>query len=271
MDNRDGTKTLARLLADGTGVHVEEHGQGSPILLTHGFGSTCRMWDEQIEELTDRHRLIVWDLPGHGLSAPPTRRTTPDNVVTRMSLILDTAGASKAVLIGLGVGGQLTLRFWRAYPERVRAMVLIGTLPGLRSVAARELWNAQVTRLAEAVEQSGLEALGGGMEVDPVQQHDPVALANTARLLLTQSDEGALPFLDRIDVPVLILVGGNDRPNRGAADHMARVIPGARLVVVPRAEHAANLHRPRPVNEAIRAFLDSIRNGNRTAQPSTIE
>jgi pimeloyl-ACP methyl ester carboxylesterase len=271
MDNRDGTKTLARLLADDTGVHVEEHGQGAPILLTHGFGATCRMWDEQIEELTDRYRLIVWDLPGHGLSAPPTPRTAADHLIARMSLILDAADAGQAVLIGLGVGGQLTLRFWHAHPERVRAMVLIGTLPGLRSDAARQIWNARVARLAEALDHEGLTALDRGDEVDPDLHHGQIAMARAARVLLPQTNEAALAWLSRIDVPVLVLVGGEDKANRGAADHMARTIPGARLIVVPRARHAANLSRPRPVNDAIRAFLDSIPRKNQPVKSSTVE
>ena len=67
-DEREGTggKTVVGLLRERTGIHHEAHGQGAPILLTHGFGATTRMWDEQIEVFSDRYRLIAWDLPGHG-------------------------------------------------------------------------------------------------------------------------------------------------------------------------------------------------------------
>ncbi len=249
---------MASLRHDGTGIHHEAHGQGSPILLTHGFGATCRMWDEQIEEFTDRYRLILWDLPGHGGSEAPGRTPTPDSLVEAMRAVLDAAEAERAVLIGLGEGGLLSLRFWRAFPGRVRGLVLIGTMPGLRSGGARLIWNQRVGALAAAVESGGLDALEGGAEVDPGLHTSAAGLAEAARGILTRNDDGALPWLDQIDVPVLILVGGEDKPNRSAAEYMARTIPLARAVVVPRANHAVNIHKPDATNAAIRDFLGRL-------------
>jgi pimeloyl-ACP methyl ester carboxylesterase len=249
---------LARPRRNGTGIHHEAHGQGAPILLTHGFGATSRMWDEQIEEFTDRYRLILWDLPGHGGSPTPRSASTPDGLVKEMLAILDSENADRAVLIGLGAGGALTLRFWRDYPARVRGLVLIGTMPGLRSGIAREIWNGQVDELAATLERDGLDALEGGAEVDPRLHAGPLGLATVARALLTQRDDGALPWLAEIDVPVLILVGSEDKPNLSAAHFMARTVPHAREVVIPRANHAANIHKSAAVNAAIRDFLGRL-------------
>jgi pimeloyl-ACP methyl ester carboxylesterase len=249
---------LARLTLDGTSIHFEVHGQGQPLLMTHGFGATCRMWDEQIEEFTDRHRLIVWDLPGHGNSDNPRNTTTNDNVVEDMLALLDTENAKRAVLVGLGAGGSLSLRFWRAYPQRVRGLVLIGTMPGLRSGPARGMANAQVKQLAEALEREGVDALEGGAETDPRVHIGASGLAIAARILLNHQNGGALPWLADIGVPVLILVGSEDRPNLSAAEHMARIIPNARKIVIARANHAANIHKPDAVNAAIRDFLGRL-------------
>jgi pimeloyl-ACP methyl ester carboxylesterase len=249
---------LARLRRNGTGIHREVHGQGSAILLTHGFGATSRMWDEQIEEFTDRHRLILWDLPGHGESALPAKAVSQTSLVEDMAAILDTAQAGRAVLVGLGIGGTLSLRFWRAYPERVRGLVLIGTMPGLRSPAARDIWNGQVGERASAMDRDGLDTLEGGAEVDPRLHDCALSLAIAARGLLTQSDDGALPWLAEIDVPVLILVGSEDKPSLTAAEFMARTIPNAAKIVVRRANHAANIHKPDAVNAAIRDFLGRL-------------
>lgn len=245
-------------MRNGTGIHHEAHGLGSPILLTHGFGATSRMWDEQIEEFTDRYRLILWDLPGHGESQAPRKAPTPDGLVKNMLTILDGEDANRVVLAGLGAGGALALRFWRAYPSRVRGLVLIGTMPGLRNGIARDIWNGQVGELAATVERDGLDALEGGAEVDPRLHTCPFGLATAARALLTQRDDGALPWLAEIDVPVLILVGSEDKPNLSAAHFMARTIPHAREIVIPRANHAANIHKPNSVNAAIRDFLGRL-------------
>jgi pimeloyl-ACP methyl ester carboxylesterase len=216
------------------------------------------MWDEQIEEFTDRYRLILWDLPGHGESPAPEKGVTPDSLVDDMLAILDSEDAGRAVLVGLGAGGALGLRFWRTWPNRVRGLVLIGTMPGLRSGIARDIWNGQVDELVASVERGGLDALEGGAEVDPRLHTCPFGLAGAARALLTQRDDGALPWLAEIDVPVLILVGSEDKPNLSAAHFMARTIPHAREIVIPRANHAANIHKPGSVNAAIRDFLGRL-------------
>lgn len=249
---------MARLIRHDTVIHLETHGQGPAILLTHGFGATCRMWDEQIEALTGRYRMILWDLPGHGQSEAPPDGTSQADVVEDMHAILEAAEAPRAVLIGLGVGGLLSLRLWRRYPNAVRGLVLVGTLPGLRTDAARALWNARIEALAASVEEAGIAALEGGAEVDPGLHANPAALVKAARLLLSEQDQGALPWLAEIDVPVLILTGGADQPTLSAARFMERTIPGARAVTIPRANHAVTLHKPDAANAAIAAFLGRL-------------
>ncbi len=236
----------------------EAHGHGPGMLLTHGFGATSRMWDEQVEEFTDRYRILLWDLPGHGESRPQRAETTQQHVVADMAAILDAEKVDRAVLVGLGIGGMLSLRFWRAHTQRVRGLVLIGTMPGLRSGLAREVWNGQAEHQALAVERDGLDALEGGAEVDPRLHPSPHGIAAAARSLLPLRDDGALPWLARIDVPVLILVGSEDRPNLSAAHFMARTIPNAREVIIPRANHAANISKAGAVNAAIGDFLGRL-------------
>lgn len=253
-----GEETLARLRREGTAIHYETHGSGAPVLLTHGVGATSRMWDEQVEELTNRYRLILWDLPGHGQSEPPGSPITTDSLTQDMLAILDAVDASRAALIGLGPGGLMSLRFWHAFPDRVRGLVLIGTMPGLRNGPARQIWNGQVEELVAAVERDGLDALEGGAEVDPRLHACPLGLAAAARAILTQTDDGALPWLDTVDVPVLIIVGSEDTPNLSAAHYMARTIPRAREIVIPRANHAANIHKAAATNAAISEFLGRL-------------
>jgi pimeloyl-ACP methyl ester carboxylesterase len=249
---------LAQLRRNGTGIHYETHGSGAPILLTHGVGATSRMWDEQVEEFTNRFRLILWDLPGHGQSEPPRRAVTAKSLTRDVLAILNAAEASRVVLVGLGAGGLIALRCWREMPDRVRGLVLIGTMPGLRNRPARQIWNGQVEELATTVERDGLDVLEGGAEVDPRLHTCAQGLAASARGILMQNDDGALPWLDTIDVPTLIIVGSEDKPNLSAAHYMARTIPNAREIVVPRANHAANISKAAAVNAAISDFLGRL-------------
>ena len=53
---------------DGVEIHYEAHGpeNAPPILLSHGYGATSRMWDGQVAAFADRYRLVLWDMRGHG-------------------------------------------------------------------------------------------------------------------------------------------------------------------------------------------------------------
>src|SRR5437773_2465733 len=67
---RSGMPTIDRA---GVSIHYEVHGpdRAPPILLSHGYGATCRMWDGQVAAFADRCRLVLWDMRGHGVSGDP--------------------------------------------------------------------------------------------------------------------------------------------------------------------------------------------------------
>ncbi len=56
---------------DGVLIHYDSQGDGDPVLLSHGYGATARMWDGQVAALRDRYRVITWDMRGHGQSDYP--------------------------------------------------------------------------------------------------------------------------------------------------------------------------------------------------------
>src|SRR5712664_3502566 len=62
---------MPKINRDGVKIYYEVHGSGPPLLLTHGYSSTSAMWQGQIEALSKRHRLVLWDMRGHGRSDYP--------------------------------------------------------------------------------------------------------------------------------------------------------------------------------------------------------
>jgi pimeloyl-ACP methyl ester carboxylesterase len=62
---------MPRLDRDGLHIWYEDHGKGTAVLLTHGYSATSRMWAPQVRGLTERFRLITWDLRGHGRPDSP--------------------------------------------------------------------------------------------------------------------------------------------------------------------------------------------------------
>ena len=59
---------MAFVTRDGVRLYYEDHGSGPAVLLSHGYGATSQMWQDQVAALKDRYRVIVWDLRGHGES-----------------------------------------------------------------------------------------------------------------------------------------------------------------------------------------------------------
>lgn len=245
---------------DGVRIFYEAAGEGPPVLLSHGYSATSRMWRGQVEALAPRYRIITWDMRGHGQSDSPDDPALYSEAATvgDMAAILDTLGIDTAVIGGLSLGGYMSLAFHLAHPGRVRALMLFDTGPGYRNPAGREAWNRTAEARAVAFETRGLDALGSGAEVRIAQHRSAKGLALAARGMLAQFDSRVIESLEGIRVPTLVLVGEKDEPFLGATDYMAAKIPGAQKVVIPGAGHAANIDNPAAFNAAVEAFLAGL-------------
>jgi pimeloyl-ACP methyl ester carboxylesterase len=244
-------------------LHVEDRGAGRLVVFTHGWGATSYMFEASATRLAERYRTMTWDLRGHGGSADPDDPDDPaaydvDTAIADLTGLLDGAGAPSGVLVGHSLGGFLSLEFVRRHPERVDALVLIGTGPGFRDDAARDGWNRFVERIATRVERKGLDALAREAPLHGGRHRSVDGLVRSARGVLPQHDAAVLESLPAIDVPVLVVVGADDAEFRGSSDYMAAKIPGAQLVVIPGAAHSPNLDRPDEFHEAVASFLDAL-------------
>ena len=248
---------MPKLDRDGVKIHYEIHGSGPTLLLSHGYSSTARMWDGQVAALKDRYQVIVWDMRGHGESDYPTDPKLYSEALTvgDMKALLDLAGARKAIVAGLSLGGYMSLAFNASHPERVRALMLFDTGPGFKKDEARAKWNETARKRAADLDARGLAALNSSDEVKLTRHRDATGLAGAARGMLAQQGDRVIQSLDKIAVPTLVLVGANDTNFLAATDYMAAKIRQAIKVIIADAGHAANLHQPVLFNRAVEAFL----------------
>jgi pimeloyl-ACP methyl ester carboxylesterase len=252
---------MAKLNRDGVNLYYEVHGEGPTILLSHGYSSTSDMWRGQVEVLSKHHRLVIWDMRGHGQSDYPEDQAlySEAHTVADMAALLDAVGADQAIVGGLSLGGYMSLAFNRVYPRRVSALLIIDTGPGYRNDEAREGWNQYALRTAERYETEGLGSLATGSAETRLARHRSAdGLARAGRGMLTQVDAGVINSLPTIGVPSIVVVGAADKPFLNAADYMAAKIPGAIKVVIPNAGHSANIDQPEAFNTAIVDFLDGL-------------
>ena len=251
---------MATLNRDGVNIYYEDHGSGPPVLLSHGYSATTRMWAGQVEAFKNRYRVITWDMRGHGQSDSPGDPSAYSEAATcdDMAAILSHLGIESAVIGGLSLGGYMSLAFHLAHPEMTRALMLFDTGPGYKNPVAREGWNETARKRAEVFEAKGLDALGSGAEVRIAQHSSAQGLANAARGMLAQFDSRVIESLPEVRVPTLVLVGENDTPFLGGTEYMANKIPGSTRAVIANAGHASNIDQPNAFNEAVGSFLGSL-------------
>jgi pimeloyl-ACP methyl ester carboxylesterase len=256
---------------NGVKIHYEVHGSGPALILTHGYSSTSAMWQGQIEALSKDHKLVLWDMRGHGQSDYPDDPAAYSEALTvaDMAALLDVAGADTAIVGGLSLGGYMSLAFQRAHPARVHALLIIDTGPGFKKDDARDSWNKRAHDTADRLERDGLAVLqSASRERSTVSHRDASGLARAARGMLTQRDARVIEHLPDITVPALVVVGADDAPFLAASDYMAAKIPGATKVVIPAAGHAVNIDQPRAFIAAVLPFLNGLRRGAGTQAQS---
>ena len=117
---------------NGTEIHYDQHGEGPPVLLLHGLGSSGADWAFQLPALRSQYRLIVPDLRGSGLSGKPAGPYAIDQFAGDLWALLDHLQLTQCQLIGFSLGGAVALEMALQRPEAVPSLCTINALPSYR-------------------------------------------------------------------------------------------------------------------------------------------
>ena len=254
---------MAKARLNGIEIDYEVSGRGRPVLLSHGYSATRRMWEGQHRVLGDRYQTISWDMRGHGQTETPDdpAQYSTELTVADMRALLGHLGIQRSIIGGLSLGGYVSLAFYLAHPEMVEALVICDSGPGYRNAEARAQWNQRAFSRATDLEAKGLEALAGrSREMREAMGHHRSArgLAHAARGMLAQQGATVIDGLPSIRVPTLVIVGDQDTPFLTPCEYIAKKVPGARLEVIKGAGHSSNLDQPDAFNRVLLDFLDSL-------------
>jgi 3-oxoadipate enol-lactonase len=263
---------------DGVALEVTDAGGGPALLLVHGFGGAKEDFADHIEALAERHRVVTFDLRGHGESDGPTELDaySLDRMAADVIGVADALGIGGFRLLGHSMGGMVARRVVLAHPARIDALVLMDTSPGpipsidpdtLEAAATvmlddgkevlRPLLDAAATLESPArqrliAERPGVEAF----EDAKWEALSGVMWAAMAREIARQPDQ--LSLLANVHNPTLVIVGDQDTSFLEPSRRMAATIPGAELVVVPDAGHSPQFENPRVWLDALEGFLARV-------------
>lgn len=273
-----GSRTL--LAPDGVRLHYRDVGSpDAPVLvLLHGYAASGADWAPWIERLRSTHRLIVPDLPGHGLTAAPLGYEADiPGLVALVARFAETLGLDRYTLVGSSMGGHVAWRTALDHPDAVAGLVLVGSI-GWRDARRRDGRPSTLVRLLGgalgrfALRHLDLTALirralrdtfGDARLATPamVRRYADLARAPGHRAILTGLDAGGgdrapLDRLRTLAIPTLVMAGEADRQVPVAdARRFADAIPGAALVTYPGVGHVPMVEIPDRSAADLRAWL----------------
>ncbi|GGO53103.1 hypothetical protein GCM10012287_38950 [Streptomyces daqingensis] len=257
---------------------VDGPADGLPMILGPSLGTSLAVWEPQLPSLIRTHRVLRWDLPGHGASpAEPMAGSSSELIPTDGSatvadiaeLVLraaDAQGWDEFAYAGVSLGGAVGLHLALHHPKRLTALTMVCS-------AARfgdpEAWRER----AAAVRENGTEAMTAsrpGVWFAPGFESTPRGAALVEDLRWCESAGyaaccDALAVFDlrhrlaEVTVPTLAVAGRQDPATPPAyAREIADCVPGAALVEVAGAAHLATAERPDAVTAALLVHHDCL-------------
>ena len=259
-------------IAGAPAIAVDVAGTGPLLIFLHGIGGNRGNWADQLAHFGRRFTAVAWDARGYGDSDDGEALAFTD-FADDLARVVDHFGAP-AHLVGLSMGGRIALDFWRRYPAQVASLTLADTSAGSAETAAPERIEAFLALRRKPLLDEGktpadiapgiVAALTGPNVGDAARQrlldsHAALRAAPYLRTLEAVTRFTDFPPFDSIAVPVLVIVGGEDRIATPAyAATLAAALPNARLVVIPGAGHVSNIEDPQAFNAALDAFLAEV-------------
>jgi 2-succinyl-6-hydroxy-2,4-cyclohexadiene-1-carboxylate synthase len=269
--------------AAGLAIEIGEAGGGGRrVLLVHGFTGAKEDFGEAVDRLADAGwHAVAPDLRGHGNSGHPATEDAYDLELFADDLwaLVDAMGWDRFVLLGHSMGGMVAQLAALRHPGRLQALALMDTSSGPPEGIDGSLLDMGVA----VAREHGMETLHE-LQAEHAK-NDPLATPASLRLLAERPDWeefGRRKFLacaaemwaamapkmlsqaDRLDalgtlpMPVLVMVGEQDRPFLGPSQRMAKAIPTARLVVVPDAGHSPQFENTDAWWDALMSFLREV-------------
>jgi len=252
-----------------------DQGEGTPILLLHGLGSSRHEWDSLTPALTGAgYRVLACDLLGHGDSPKPAdqRQYRLETTYETLDRWIDSLHLRELFFLGgHSLGGYLSLMFALRGPARLRGLALIdpfysleqippplNRLTGLLLIGEKILHATPEKVLLRAMKNPFIHS-----SVLPLKSRQQGAIdirtadPNVARIM--QSIPSLLPQVEKIQLPALVVWGDRDRTcNPRLFPKLTARLPHAQGFCLPDCGHHPHLEKPEEVSQMILTFLNSI-------------
>lgn len=257
---KDGESKFATL--NGAKIHYQSWGQGSDaFVLVHGWSSNLTAWSYQIPELAKRGRVIALDLPGHGQSDKPQLAYTMDHFAAAIDAVMKDAKVEHAVLLGHSMGTPVVRQFYRKYPKKTLAIVIVdGALRPFGDKALRD-------QFMNTFRGPNYKEAGGPMfkqmaGMASAEDYNRIleSFQNTPQYVLVSAMESmnddALYTTDKINVPVLAILAKSPFWAADTEQYLRSLAPDLEFVMLEGVDHFLHLEKQKEFNDTVIAFVD---------------
>lgn len=250
----------------GIDLFYESTGEGEPVLLLHGLGSSTLDWDRQIPEFSKSHRVIAMDVRGHGRSGKPEGPYTMKQFAADATALLAALDAAPAHVVGLSMGGMIAFQMAVDAPQAVRSLTIVNSGPEMNPLTPEQ--RAGFDARYSLVRTQGMAALAKLIAAPLFPKPEQGALRQRFEDEVAANDPDAyLASLGAIDgwsvadriggirCPVLVISSDQDYTPVEWKRYYASQIPDARVAVLEDSRHVAPLDQAERFNRAVTEFL----------------
>jgi pimeloyl-ACP methyl ester carboxylesterase len=248
-------------------VNYQTAGSGEPVVLIPGFATSLRLWDHQVEPVSNHYQCVRYDLRGQGESSAPAEGYATADFAEDLRLLMEHLNLSRSHLVAASMGGAIAIHLALEHPELVRSLTLAGAVvDGFAGWS--EDYTRRLKRARKIARTEGVQAAMGdwmthpfftGTRDAPDLTRNVMQYSGAGWLTNVRAPEGAATDFARlveIEKPTLVVVGEGDvDPCHAIAEEIATHVRSARRVVIKGAGHLVGWDNPDEFNRVLLDFL----------------
>jgi pimeloyl-ACP methyl ester carboxylesterase len=249
---------------DNIELYCEPHGEGKPIVFSHGWLEDCSIWDSQVKHFSKNYALIPYDHRGHGRSDKPKAgggNYSVQVLSNDLYALIQKLNLEKSILVGFSLGGFAAILLALEHPDKISKLVLVGATARMALSTSAKFWVFGIHiygwerylrmsckyRFYKPPKQMVNEELARVLKVDK-------SIALECWRELTENYD-VRDKVSKIDVPTLIIVGEKDEVNLEASRYLNREIKGSELRIIPNSGHTVMIEKPQEFNQILEEFI----------------